>query len=93
MKPLPTQTRRVARLVSAPTAQVMAVEAACPLLDAPGGAVTGQVEPGTPLATGARKADEAGGVWIEVSMPDGRRGWLPENRLTPAGEEGHIATH
>lgn len=77
----------------APTAQVMAVEAACELLDAPGGVALGVVEPGAPLATGARRADDAGVVWMEVSTPDGRRGWLPESRLVPAGEEGRIATH
>jgi len=76
-----------------PAARVMAVAATSELLDTPGGAVTGLVEPGTPLATGARRADEAGIVWIEVSTPDGRQGWLPESRLAPAGEEGSIATH
>lgn len=80
---------------AAPTepGRLVAVDAPGDLLDGPGGAPVARVEPGMPLAPGARRADSTGTVWIEVRTTDGRQGWLPESRLAAAGEEGHIATH
>ena len=77
----------------AATVRLATVDAVCDLLDRPSGAPAGTVEPGARLTTGARQADAEGVVWIEVGTATGLRGWLPETRLTPAGEEGHIATH
>ncbi|MFA7330955.1 MAG: SH3 domain-containing protein [Candidatus Delongbacteria bacterium] len=85
--PLPALEDWVGKLVLA--------EAAQDLLGEPLGPRIGQLPAGQPVPVLERKADEAGQIWLRVSVPaDSLTGWLPQERVHGVqGEDGRIATH